>query len=130
MSKQTVILLLGVLLMGVVGYLFASRSIDSLVFKKDGTGVELKIDSKDESAQTEEKRPSMEIKAGNIEDTGGSVQVGTNQTIGSTDENKKAAPTSPAGDTSISVGNVKGTKGNVQIGSNQTIHSEKPKSEK
>ena len=130
MSKQKVMLILGGLLIGVAGYLFATGSIGSLAFKKDGTGVELKIDSKDESAQTEQKRPSMEIKAGNIENTGGSIQVGTNQTIGSTDENKKPAPVLPAGDTSISVGNVKGTKGNVQIGSNQTIRSKKSKSEK
>ena len=130
MSKQKGILILGGLLIGVVGYLFATGSIGSLAFKKDGTGVELKIDSKDESAQTKEKKPSMEIKAGNIENTGGSVQVGTNQNIGSTDGNKKPAPVSPAGDTSISVGNVKGTKGNVQIGSNQTIHTEKSKSGK
>ena len=130
MNKQTVTLILVALLIGVVGYLFATGSIDSLVFKKDGAGVELKIDSENESTPAEEKKPSMEIKAGNIENTGGSVQVGTNQTIGSTDENKNTETASPAGDTSISVGNIKGTKGNVQIGSNQTIHKEKSKSEK
>ena len=118
MSKQKVILILGGLLIGVVGYLFVTVNIEVI------------INAEYPSAQSEEKRTPMEIKAGNIEDTGGSVQVGTNQTIGSTDENKKPAPTSPAGDTSISVGNVKGTKGNVQIGSNQTIHANKSKSGK
>lgn len=71
-----------------------------------------------------------DIKTGDIENTGGSVQVGTNQTIGSTDANKKPASTSSAGDTSISVDNIKGTKGNVQIGSNQAIHPENAKPEK
>ena len=118
MNRQTVMLILGALLIGVVGYLFATGSIDSLKIKKDGSDVELKIDSKGELTQADEKKLSMEIKAGNIENTGGSIQVGTNQTIGSNDENKKPETTSPAGDTSISVGNIKGTKGNVQIGSN------------
>ena len=49
MSKRTVILILGGLLIGVVGYLFATGSIDSLVFKKDVTSVELKIDSKEDT---------------------------------------------------------------------------------
>ena len=130
MNKQTVMLILGALLTGAVGYLFATGSIGSLKIKKDGADVEVIINAEDKSSQAEEKGSSTEIKAGNIENTGGSVQVGTNQTIGSTDENMKPESASPAGDMSISVGDIKGTKGNVQIGSNQTIHKEKSKSEK
>ena len=132
MKKPNQIFWIGITLIVVLGALFYSGKIGSVKIEtdKDKTQVEIKATETQTAQPTQ--APSTEIKVGNIEKTGGNVQVGTNQTIGSPDKDKSSTSTSssPGGDTSISVGNIKETQGNVQIGSHQTIHTDKSKPEK
>jgi mannose/fructose/N-acetylgalactosamine-specific phosphotransferase system component IIB len=122
---------IAIVLILVLGALLYSGKIGSIKIGTDNERTELEIKTPETRPAQSAQAPSTEINVGNIEKTGGTVQVGTNQTIGSPDKEKPAAspPSSSVGETSISVGNITETKGDVQIGSNQTMHPDTSQAE-
>ena len=115
----------------VLGALWSFGKIGSITIGTDHEKTVLEITTPEPPPAPSPQAPSTTITVGDIKQTGGTVQVGTQQTRGAPEKETPAAspPSSSGGETSIAVGNITETTGDVQIGSQQTIHPDTSQAE-